>query len=49
VDAGGWTLLGITEISPIRVGLDDLALFLPHSNADPAILEAELQRLRPER
>jgi 3'-5' exoribonuclease len=25
--------------------LDDLALFLPHSNADPAILEAELQRL----
>jgi 3'-5' exoribonuclease len=45
VDAGGWTLLGITEISPIRVGLDDLALFLPHSNADPAVLEAELLRL----
>lgn len=45
VDAGGWTLLGITEISPVRVGLDDLALFLPHSSADPHVLEAELQRL----
>jgi 3'-5' exoribonuclease len=45
IDAGGWTLLGITEISPVRVGLEDLALFLPHSSADPDVLEAELQRL----
>jgi 3'-5' exoribonuclease len=45
VDAGGWSLLDIGAISPVQVGLPDLALFLPHSSADLDALERELSRL----
>lgn len=44
-DAGGWNVLQLTEISPVRVSLDDLPLFLPHSSADVELLEAEFDRL----
>lgn len=43
--AGGRTLVDIAEIAPVRVGLDDLTLFLPHTAADLDVLEAELNRL----
>lgn len=45
VDADGWTILDIEDISPVRVALDDLGLFLPRSSADPDALEAELEQL----
>jgi len=44
IEEGGWQIR-IGELSPLRVSLEDLPLFLPHTTADMLVLEEELNRL----
>jgi 3'-5' exoribonuclease len=45
VEAAAAPRIHIEEIIPLRVPLDELSLFLPHTKSDPARLEAELGTL----